>query len=236
MSVFTQYCTGPLTESCTRGAGGQAVTAGPLTQCAGVQTCGAQPQVGFTQGGMTMCGGVQTCGPQGCPVTNASQGQICCGGGGAQAAGRGAFGTTEVTICPVTQCDHVHTCGNHCGPSTEGALTQCVGMHTCNEACPMTNGPATQCGGIETCGVTCPPPPAGAWQPQGAVTMGGMTMCGGVQTCGPQGCPVTNASQGQICCGGGGAQAAGRGAFGTTEVTICPVTQCDHVHTCGNHC
>lgn len=56
-----------------------------------------------------------------------------------------------------------------------GPNTQCGGVQTCGDGCPVSAGGATQCGGVQTCGEGCRP------------TAGGATQCGGVQTCG-EGC------------------------------------------------
>jgi hypothetical protein len=66
------------------------VSAGPVTQCGGVQTCGGGGGGGggqVTAGGATQCGGIQTCGDG-------------CGG--------------KVSAGPVTQCGGVQTCGDGC--------------------------------------------------------------------------------------------------------------------------
>jgi hypothetical protein len=74
------------------------VSAGPVTQCGGVQTCGEGCGGGggkVSAGPVTQCGGVQTCGEG-------------CGGGG------GGGGGGQVSAGPVTQCGGVQTCGDGC--------------------------------------------------------------------------------------------------------------------------
>ncbi|HET6232733.1 MAG TPA: hypothetical protein VFE05_21845 [Longimicrobiaceae bacterium] len=61
---------------------GEDASAGPATQCGGVQTCGGGCQV--TAGGATQCGGVQTCG-EGCQVSAGGATQC----GGVQTCGQG---------------------------------------------------------------------------------------------------------------------------------------------------
>jgi hypothetical protein len=77
------------------------VSAGPVTQCGGVQTCGEGCGGGggggggqVPAGGATQCGGIQTCGAG-------------CGGGGGGGGG-------QVSAGPVTQCGGVQTCGDGC--------------------------------------------------------------------------------------------------------------------------
>jgi hypothetical protein len=77
-----------------------------------------------------------------------------------------------VSAGPNTQCAGVQTCGDGC-PVSGGGATQCGGVQTCGGGCPVSAGPVTQCGGVQTCGAGC-----------GEPTAGGATQCGGIQTCG----------------------------------------------------
>ena len=159
--------------------------------CDGWQTCGACPPV-VSRGPLTQCAGVQTCGETCAPGCGWTQGAQCYGGQAAaqpvsygpvtQCAGVQTCGACPPMVSrgPITQCAGVQTCGETCAPGcgwTRGP--QCYGGQAAEQ--PVSYGPVTQCAGVQTCGEACGP----------VLTQGPLTACGGVQTCGPDCYQVT---------------------------------------------